>query len=253
MSIARPDCNFTKEAFPEWMCPTCNKSVLEYDAKKFTSFETAMSLQDRECEAFEYDWIKFRFNAVLTCSNKRCKDQVSVVGIGQLDCDRGLNEMGEFNEDYYEKFEAKFFIPSLNLILVPDNVPNRVKAALDQSFELYFCDSDSCGSRIRTCIEVLLDELKIPNTSPNGKFVSLHSRIEQLSSQFNNIKQQLKAIKWLGNTGTHSKSCLSKKDTLDAYAILKYVLDELYDDTKNQVEQLTTKINALKGPATQGA
>nr|WP_240915911.1 DUF4145 domain-containing protein [Pseudoalteromonas sp. Z1A2] len=124
---------------------------------------------------------------------------------------------------------------------------------LNKSFALFFCDSDSCGNRIRACIEFLLDELKIPRVHRNkdDKEIrsSLHYRIEHLPEKHEKIKGLLLAIKWLGNVGSHGNEGLTKKVTIDAYEILKLVLDIVYKPSDENIFDLAHKINEAKGLA----
>ena len=61
------------------------------------------------------------------------------------------------------------------------------------------------------CIEILLDNLKVPKTELSKKSkrkrLTLHSRIEKLSETHPNIEKHLLAIKWIGNDGSHTCWC----------------------------------------------
>ena len=63
----------------------------------------------------------------------------------------------------------------------------------------------------------------------------------------------MKAVKWLGNSGSHnlSDSCgsLTRSDVFDGFDLFQYVLDELYAKSSIRLKKLAKEINRRKGPA----
>jgi hypothetical protein len=54
------------------------------------------------------------------------------------------------------------------------------------------------------------------------------------------MAKQLLAIKWIGNLGTHADR-LTTDDVLDAFDILSYVLEQLYERQKQHVDRLVRR------------
>ena len=62
----------------------------------------------------------------------------------------------------------------------------------------------------------------------------------------NGIGNQLMAIKWIGNDGSHYKK-ITKEDILDAFKILEYCLNKIYVKEEEEIKKLAKKINTIKG------
>ncbi|RYD83115.1 MAG: DUF4145 domain-containing protein, partial [Verrucomicrobiaceae bacterium] len=104
----------------------------------------------------------------------------------------------------------------------------------------------------------LLDELKVPDHHPaTGKTPSrmtLHARIEKYGTLAKKNKtngQVLLAIKWLGNSGSHSGG-LTREDVLMAFDMLELVLTNLYSNTKQEIMRQVKAVNKAKGPMPKG-
>tara|TARA_R110000823_G_scaffold315675_1_gene449387 strand:- start:12672 stop:13430 length:759 start_codon:yes stop_codon:yes gene_type:complete len=242
---------FNIEHLPQWFCPTCKIGILEIGEKSADIEQTAESTALRWHPNYDHEFVEYTINVILKCNNKKCCETVMSVGSGHVDEYHDYSEKGEEIHEYVTLFKPKYFHPSLNIFNVQENVPKNIVNMLNKSFALFFCDSDSCGNRIRACIEFLLDELKIPREFENKKGevkrASLHSRIENLPQVYEKIKTLLLAIKWLGNVGSHGNEGLTKKETIDAYEILKVVLDIIYKPSDEHIFDLANKINEAKG------
>jgi hypothetical protein len=249
--------NFLQEEFdiehlPQWFCPTCKIGILEIGGKAADIEQTAESVGLKCHPDYDHEFVEYTINALLKCNNKKCCETVMTVGSGSVDEYQGYSDQGEYIHEYVTLFRPSYFQPSINIFNVPEYVPKVLVTTLKKSFALFFCDSDSCGNRIRACVEFLLDELKIPREYENKKGevkrASLHFRIENLPPQeYEKIKALLLAIKWLGNVASHGNEGLTKKETIDAYEILKVVLDIIYKPSDDHVFDLANKINEAKG------
>jgi hypothetical protein len=73
----------------------------------------------------------------------------------------------------------------------------------------------------------------------NGKLVdlSLHGRIEIFAKKNHDVGIQLMALKWLGNTGSHSHA-VDSKDLLDAMEIMEHALMEIIEKRREKVAKL---------------
>lgn len=84
----------------------------------------------------------------------------------------------------------------------------------------------------------------------NGKRrgISLHKRLDYLPSKYMSYKDKLKAIKWLGNAGSHGESDVEMRDVIDAYYLVQHILEEIYNQKTKKLNELTKLINKKKGP-----
>jgi hypothetical protein len=84
--------------------------------------------------------------------------------------------------------------------------------------------------------------------------LNLHHRIEIFEKTRPEVSERLKAIKWLGNVGSHAGGKeLTHDDLLDAFEILETVLIDLYSPVRAAIERKAKLINSRKGPARQRA
>jgi 5S rRNA maturation endonuclease (ribonuclease M5) len=242
---------FNIEHLPQWFCPTCKIGILEIGEKTADIEQTAESKALRWHPNYDHEFVEYTINALLKCNNKKCCETVMSIGSGRVDEYYNYSERGEETHDFVTLFKPIYFYPHLKIFNATEDVPELIVNMLDKSFALFFCDSDSCGNRIRACIEFLLDELKVPRVHRNkqDKEVrsNLHYRILHLPEEYEKIKGLLLAIKWLGNIGSHGNEGLTTKDTIDAYEILKVVLGIIYKPSDAHIFDLANKINEAKG------
>jgi len=145
--------------------------------------------------------------------------------------------------------------------------------ALKAGFNLAFADPNAAANQLRTTVECLMDELKVPKkarfkhrnastscvvcgkTAPpaktqstKSKFVdiSLHQRIEKLPERYRNLRDDLLAVKWLGNAGSHSTG-ISREHMLTGYEIMERCLARLHDPHHTDLDQRIKSINRRKG------
>jgi len=248
--------NFLQEEFniehlPQWFCPTCKIGILEIGDKAADIEQTAESVGLKWHPEYCHEFVEYTINALLKCNNKKCCETVMTIGSGRVDEHHYDLGYGEYEHEFVTLFRPSYFQPSLNIFNAPEKVPENITKMLNKSFALFFCDSDSCGNRIRACIEFLLDNLDMPreHEDKKGKIIrsTLHYRIEHLPEEYEKIKGLLLAIKWLGNVGSHGNDGLTKKETIDVYEILKVVLDIIYKPSDAHIFDLANKINEAKG------
>ncbi len=79
-------------------------------------------------------------------------------------------------------------------------------------------------------------------------FRPLHKRIERFKIKNPEQAESLMAIKWIGNSGSHTSTSLTKDDILDSFEILEYVTTKLYETDTKRITQLTKQINKKKKP-----
>lgn len=244
---------FRQSRVPDWTCPTCNKGVLRLKKGSFVSEEISSS-RDHSHEAWDPDWIVLHFSCQLQCNSDTCKEVVFSTGKGTVEPDYYYDEEGTPSQEWTELYSPTYFEPPLNLMPVPEKCPSKVSEPLLESFKSFFSSPHSALNCVRIAVEELLTDLGIKRYNRGrGKmsFVSLHDRINSLPSKFEEVKEMLLAIKWLGNAGSHSVSKISRDDVLDAYEFIEHVLKKAYANNDKELLARARKVNRAKGPVTK--
>lgn len=241
---------FSEDSQPAWPCPRCG-SPLRLRKKSFSRFETADSKRKHRNSEFGPWDVEYVFSAVFECCDGVCAEKVTVCGSGRLEPDYERSQEGDTSEKWDEWFLPEYFHPHLRLFRIPESAPEDVKKELLASFNCFFADSDSSGNRLRCAIENLLDHFGVPRISQNSKKkkaepIALHNRIDMIPDSHTRFKNRLWAIKWLGNSASHSDSALSKNDVLNGYEIFEEVLREIFEPSRT--EEIAANIIQYKGP-----
>lgn len=233
---------FTKGSWPEWKCPTCGVGLLQLRRKTLHKDMTGPSKLETQHPAWDVEWVEQRFSCLFYCNNEKCAEVCCVSGTGTVS-EEPQDDLQTI--EYVEYFAPRFFLPAPLIFSAPRETPEELLEALHDSFTAYWVEPSQAANKIRQTIELLLDHLGIQKQSPNGKLIKLHHRIEALEGRGADLREQLLAIKWLGNTGSHEGG-LTKDDVLDAYEILDHVFTELFGN-RQRVAELTREINERKG------
>ncbi|WP_259065009.1 DUF4145 domain-containing protein [Mucilaginibacter sp. X4EP1] len=233
-----------KEIWTDWRinkpCPSCQLGRLkEHPKKPFMQSET---LASENMTSQGYPYYDYVFTEHLKCDN--CGEVV--VALGRKSEDSNPNEEGK--HDMFIKYLA--FEPTPFLIVVPKSCPKRVKEILLESFSLFWRDENSCANKIRVSVEALMDALKIKKTKLNKKgreTLKLHARIMEFRLQNAEVADFLLAIKWIGNSGSHMDN-ITVPQLLDAYELMEYALELLYNDRKKLLTRKSKAINKRRKP-----
>lgn len=242
---------FTRKFPPQWPCPSCGNSVLQIVDKSFSEGEGADSKQAHSCEAWESDWISKRFTCLLKCSNDYCGEVVACVGIGSIREKYLCDPYGRTAREYIEWFKPLFFQPGLMMMDIPVGAPEKIVMDLKASFGLFFFNTNAAANCARMSVEELLTSLGVKRFSINGgkrRPINLHRRIELLPEKFGNVKNLLKAVKWIGNHGSHSGKQVTTEALIDVYDILELALEELYSKKRQRIQRVAHAVNKLRGP-----
>jgi hypothetical protein len=243
----------TKDYVPHWHCPSCEGGYLKHQPNSLHFSETSESGKAHSDDAWDPDWIEYRFSALLVCNNERCKEPVSVVGRGRVEM---VQTSREGDVDYVDFFYPVHIWPSPPLIALPKTYPGDVVSELKKAFVASWSDFPSAANHIRSGVERLLDFLKEPKTrlgtGGRRERLSPHVRIVGMAKRDKELSDSLLAVKWLGNVGSHSDD-LSRDDIFDALDILDLTLDDLFVRHRARVKKLVGAINKSKGPARKQA
>tara|TARA_A100000171_G_scaffold51888_1_gene67835 strand:- start:52 stop:831 length:780 start_codon:yes stop_codon:yes gene_type:complete len=241
---------FNKKSKIEWPCPNCGNSTLVLNADKFESNETAESKKARDDHDYwDYDWIRLIFNGILEC--QKCNETIVFNGYGNVEHRHFYDQVSdEYSEELVETYSPTFFLPPLHVIKIPANCPEMVRDEIIDSFKLFWFDLSSCANKIRTALEILLSEQKVNKTAltkkGNRRRLKLHERIIEYKKENSEIADYLLAIKWIGNSGSHV-GVLERSDILDAYEILEFSLNKIFDEKELKIKKMASEINKRKG------
>lgn len=242
---------------PKFQCPTCEKGLL-ISTEENIKEETTQQSSDCWDVIGEPECYEGYFVSIAKCNNPDCNEITSIAGEKKV-VHHGWNngrdpDTNEYIHEPHENYKTVYLVnytnPAIRLIKFPENTPKEIIEIIDESFKLFWIDEDSCGNKIRSGIEKLLDFQKVNKTTINKhkkrQQLKLHQRIDKFKSKQPEIANYLLALKWIGNQGSHSSSKLSRKELIDAYRILEVSLVDLYDKTRIVVNRLTNKINKEK-------
>jgi hypothetical protein len=238
---------FAEKPRQKYACPSCKGGSLVPDQSSFKVTEPNHSKAAYDHEAWDPDWIEYRFTFKCVCDKKSCGEIAYVAGSGTVDQRYGEEDQAE----YYESFCIQSFFPAPNLIHVPKGVPEDVKSLLEKSFALYWVDVSAAANALRSSLESLLDELQIPSSQKNSKGdtvrLSLHRRLRIWSDKQSDFAELCFALKEVGNLGSHGEN-VREKHYFGALEIYAHVLVQLYENNAEKMKALAEMIKSeIKG------
>jgi hypothetical protein len=241
-----------KESAPPWPCPICNIGIIKGDKYTLKIEQSQATLKARRSLSYNKgnEAAEFRFAGFMVCENNHCREKIAVAGKGKLYATSTDGPVDiKYKGDRYSVYIPLHFEPALNLFIIPESCPQNIVCQIKKSFSHYFNDSNACANSIRTSLELIMNEQGIPNTNGKGKFVSLAQRIEKFNSKNSELKPLIKAVKWIGNAGSHIEE-VDKSDLLDGYELLNFVIEELYErgNLFLKMGQKADRINSTKKP-----
>jgi hypothetical protein len=250
---------FTREKWPRLLCPRCGQGAL----KEQSGGEGVSLVPAAEClrwrddhPGWEPEWTYGYFHGVLVCSDDDCGEPVVVSGGYKVECRcrAGGPDEDEWEIDYAEILTLRQSVPAPRLMEIPKVCPDSVKDCIDSAANVLWVDPASAANRLRSAIEKLLDSQGIPRVrnvetsrGPVDRPISTHDRITKFKEGEPEAAKLLEAVKWIGNSGSHEGS-MEIEHVLTAVSLLEYVLNELYDNKKQKLADIATKINSSKGP-----
>ena len=231
-------------------CPTCITGTLTANSETLLRSESKESIDAQSHPEWEPEWINCRFSAILKCNN--CNDAVSVCGWTYTYYNMQYDpRTGSYKDVDYPVFNPLFFFPALKIFVVPSKCPENVRNEIEQAFSLFWNDFSACVNRLRTAIELIMDDQKVKKTSKNSKGqrvkLTLHRRIVEFNAKDKDIGELLLALKWIGNTGSHVGE-IERQDLIHAFQLLEYSLIELYEKRTETLRRLSKKIIKSKKP-----
>jgi hypothetical protein len=241
-----------KPATLPWLCPGCQRTMLVLEEGSFHQGETGASIESMKHEASEASWLDGRFTTLLRCG--ACRGVIGVLGTYRLEERMYYDPEGRTAADYTTYYRPQFFTDAPHIIPILEEVPSEVGAELKASFQQFWGDSESCANHIRSVVELILTAKRVPKTSgrggrspKRGGRLTLHARIERFGETAPGVADQMMAIKWIGNAGSHSQA-ITRDDLLDGYDLMAVVLNELFVRSERRIGALSRAINRQRGP-----
>lgn len=223
---------FTAERCPEWLCPECLNASLILLPDSFSEGPSAGTVRYRHEIWFDAEHYEYIFSCRLICERSSCKETVAISGVGGLDEVYGYDDRGNEERSCTAWFEAKTFFPPLPMFIPPAGCPDSVLDQLKEISSLLTGHPAAAANAIRSLLEVLLDELKVPRAElRNGakqRLLNLHDRIEGYPHLFGGLNEGLMALKHLGNSGSHAGVPIKKQHLEDACLVVEQILAKLY-------------------------
>lgn len=235
--------------WPRPLCPTCQEGYIRFAEPE--EVESPLSVEAREHEAWEPEWIFGTFAAAAECENGECRQKVH--GVGNFTINTASNVGGYDDLQYSVYFKVAYLSPPLVLMRLPESSPVEVRLGVDRASALLFADPGLAATALRAAVERFLTTEGIPAERPSGRFKTLDDRIREWKdgdSSRSGVADLLLAVKWIGNAGTHEVADLSVKDVLDGLAILDEAFHRLF--VGPDIDARAQAINADKGPRAQG-
>jgi hypothetical protein len=244
---------FTDDGQPAWPCPRCGLGSLRLKEGTLATMQKAESRQMDEVYGSYVANSEGKFTCLMVCGSRPCGEPVAVAG------DFYLTEPTGPKGPIEAVYTPAFFSPAPALIRVPRDYPDQIRREVMAAFRLSWCDLGSCLNRIRTAIELLLNDMKVRRygkKTDGGRFrLPLDARINVLRSKRPDLAglcDRLLAVKHLGNAGSHPGE-VHREDVFDGFDILEHVLLERYENPHGQLARVVKEINRRKGPRKAGA
>ncbi len=234
---------FNEQSIPTWKCPSCYKGFLGLK-EPLCMIPSVASLKYDEDDP-EQNLISGRFKGELHCQNSKCGEKIVVAG--KYSTDEVDDNSGTL---YTKRLAPRYFEPTPHVFELDELLPWDIRENLERSFTLFWTDKAACANVVRTVVENIMDDQKIRKTkdTTSGRVRrALHDRLTEFELANSDIAHYLKAIKWIGNNGSHS-DYVDEDTLLDGFELLQLALDKLYgEDHEARLKSLATNINQRKG------
>ncbi|PIJ50168.1 hypothetical protein BOM23_23350 [Erwinia sp. OLMDLW33] len=242
MAVHKLETWFTNDLAPEWPCPSCHRLSLKIMRESFFQHDTRSTQENLREYWFEPDQHTSVFSCLAKCTRDNCREVVACSGEGIVEANIDT-ETGQKLSDYEQLFCPRFFFPALHPVEISRKCPDKVRAALYASFSVYLSQPGSAANLVRISVEELLDALGIRDTNDDGRRLPLGVRLEDhIPEKYAEYANILKAIKFLGNVGSHKYDSVKIGDIEDAYDIMEFVTSSLYAGRRESIDALAARL-----------
>jgi len=235
MTVNRNHFKRSYRDLPQWDCPTCGKGHLIVVPEKTAIEETGPSKRAHGHDDWDPDWIVERFAMLMKCNFASCGEIAAVSGDAYFDVCVDVDEEGLYQQKMVRHYEPFSILPAPWPIRPAKKTPDAVKEALKTAAALLWQSPEAAANQVRQAVEVLMDAQKVrKNQKTARKPLTLHARILEFGKKDVTNSEILRAVKWIGNDGSH-KGGLKREDVLDAFDMIEMALSNLYDDTTTEI------------------
>lgn len=230
---------FVAGFFPDWICPECGVGTLKEKEGTFHSVHTKKSRDSFVPDSYDAQDESYIFTCILECSRQSCREVVACNGVGRGD----IVDIDDIHFDMAVTFyRVTHFVPTLKAFALSEHYPEKIRTALANAFGLFLSNPSAAANSIRIAVEELLADIGVAAKYDNGKYIPLHSRLNNLPHQYSEYQGHLIAIKWLGNSGSHSYDKVRINEIEQAFEIIEYVLSRIYDQSARKTAQLAEEM-----------
>ncbi|HGV4648772.1 MULTISPECIES: DUF4145 domain-containing protein [Enterobacter cloacae complex] len=240
MSVHKISGAFYQDKQVEWPCPQCGQKTLQIITESFVLKDTHATIKYRSEEWFEPDMDSSVFSCMARCSRKQCGEVVACTGKGGWE--QGWDESTN-QDEYYQWYKPFTFFPTLHPFELPEKCPEEISEPLEASFSIFLVQPGAAANLIRISVERMLTAMGVAERNDKDKRITLHHRLKMLPELYSSFSEQLMAIKFLGNAGSHTYDGVKTGDIEDAFVIMEYVVSDLFSGKKESVEVLTKRLS----------
>ena len=187
-----------------------------------------------------------QFYTIVPCDDEDCRERVILAGVWRRVRESGRPfDRTDPNQGLRTEYHLEYMSPPPQLMKLSSKVPGVVEAGVILAAKLMWMDPSAAVNRLRASLELLMDDLGIPQSR------SLHDRINSFAAINPYAAAILQAVKWIGNQGSHGLQDVTVKDVLETAELMQHALELLYD--KADLFQRAQLINQAKGIPTESA
>lgn len=243
MAVHKLSRNFYQSFNVDWPCPECGQLTLQIEKESFRDEATADTQKCAKEDWFEPDMASYIFACIARCSRPNCGEVVACQGKSRWEEDPDPSAR---SQQLYKCFRPQSFLPPLHPFQLPDKCPEEISAPLIGAFSIFLMQPGAAANLIRIAVERMLTAMGVPENRKKP----LHQRLEKLSAPYDQYRERLMAIKFLGNAGSHSYADVKVDDIEDAFGIMDHTLNELFSGRKEDIDILTNRLNNRFRPGT---
>lgn len=242
MAVHKLETWFSTKFDTKWPCPACHHVALTIIPESFTKKDTLYSQQNTGEYWFDHEDDKSVFSCMAQCKREGCGEVVACSREGMWEAERDP-ETGQQLSGYEQYFCPRYFWPALHPVEITEKCPEKIRSALYASFSVYLSQPGSAANLVRIAVEELLDAIGVPDINTEGRRMPLGVRLEHhIPAQYSEYADVLKAIKFLGNAGSHNYNSVSIRDIEDAYDIMEFVTSSLFAGRKASIDALAARL-----------
>ncbi len=224
--------------------PKCQSGELE-----IFKYDEFINPSGEEMDKMNYPFgIEYNFIGILRCKKSNCLNLVNTAGMVDKDIEHsGQDYQGEYFEYNFHIYKPNYFHPNLRYFKLHKEIPKEIVNEIDLAFHHYFFDFNASANKIRTAIELILDDVKAAkfryNSTKTKKIIfrNLHDRIVHFKNKNKFISTLMLANKYIGNEGSH-KGNVNKDDILSALENLEEILNNLYVKSRKKIYEKAQNI-----------